>query len=97
MKNVTTIKSACLTAAVFGLTLSVSAFSADDVDREAKRAEIKAQFDVDGDGKLNETERQAAREARKQRKMERFDTDGDGQISDTERATAKERHRAKRV
>ena len=95
MKSVTNNKLAILTAAILGLSLSFSAFSAEDVDREARRAEMKAKFDVDGDGTLNKTERQAAREAHKQRRIERID--GDGTISDKERSAAKDKHRAKMI
>lgn len=90
-------KLAALTIAILGLSLSFSAISADDVDWKAKRAEMKARFDVDGDGKLSDTERQAAREAHKQIRMQRLDTNNDGQVSDAERSAAKEKHRAKMI
>ena len=80
---------------VIGLSLSNPAFSEDGRDWESKRAEIKAKFDTDGDGTLNETERQAARETFRKKRMERIDTDGDGTISDAEREVAKEQRRAK--
>lgn len=97
MKNLIKSKLAVLSVMLLGLSLSFSAFSEDDMDREAKRVEMRAKFDVDGDGKLNDAERQAAREAHKQRKLERMDTNGDGEISDTEKAAAKEKHREKMV
>jgi len=53
------------------------------------REKILAEFDKDGDGQLNEEERQAAREAREARmKAQRekilaeFDKDGDGQLNE---------------
>ncbi|MGE9269208.1 MAG: EF-hand domain-containing protein, partial [Verrucomicrobiales bacterium] len=67
-------------------------------DRPARKlpAEVLAKFDTDGDGKLSETEREAALKARKamveKRKaaaLEKFDTDGDGKLSETEREAMK--------
>jgi Ca2+-binding EF-hand superfamily protein len=61
------------------------------------RERVLEQFDADGDGQLNEAERQAARagfEARRAEKraelLERFDADGDGELNETERAAARE-------
>ena len=54
--------------------------------------EIRAQFDADGDGELNDTERQAAREAFKAKRMERIDTDGNGEISDTQNELQQKRN-----
>lgn len=57
---------------------------------------IIAKFDADGDGKLNEEERKAAREAMKehhrQKMLEKFDTNGDGQLSHDERKAARKAH-----
>jgi len=65
-------------------------------NREVPEHVIK-KFDKDGDGKLNEEERKAAREARtkmqkegKAKMLKRFDKDGDGKLSDEERKTARE-------
>jgi Ca2+-binding EF-hand superfamily protein len=67
---------------------------------EGKRkemAELKKKFDVNGDGKLDETERKAAREAIKnnpefqkmrEERMKKFDTNGDGKLDDAEKAAA---------
>ena len=65
------------------------------------REEILERFDADGDGTLNEAERQAMHDAMPNRRyraggppghrpsreeiMERFDTDGDGELSESER------------
>lgn len=45
-----------------------------------------AEFDADGDGKLNDSERAAMREGLQsnEQAMKRFDTDGDGKLSDAE-------------
>ncbi|MEM1058673.1 MAG: hypothetical protein AAGK14_05450 [Verrucomicrobiota bacterium] len=48
--------------------------------------EVIEKFDADGDGQLNEEERQAAREARRANMLEKYDADGDGQLSDEEKA-----------
>ncbi|MFM2196634.1 MAG: hypothetical protein RLZZ505_66 [Verrucomicrobiota bacterium] len=54
-------------------------------------------FDKDGDGKLNEAEREDARAARKEMEaarkkemLEKFDKDGDGKLSDDEKKAAHE-------
>lgn len=63
--------------------------------------EIVAQFDLDGDGKLNDKERKAARDAmreqrrakkqeHRQKMLEQFDADGDGKLSEEERKAARE-------
>ena len=55
--------------------------------------EVIEKFDKDGDGKLNEEERQAARaagkermEAKRKEMIAKFDKDGDGELSEAERA-----------
>ena len=62
---------------------------------EEKRAELVAKFDKDGDGKLSEEERKAARAAHKAEFMEKHDTDGDGELSDDEKKAAREARKAK--
>ena len=69
--------------------------------------EILKPYDVDGDGKLSEEERQAYLKAVREGLAERpgrpagerpknpFDTDGDGKLSDEEKAAAQEAIRAK--
>ena len=59
--------------------------------------EIIAKFDKDGDGKLNEAEREAAKAARgemeaarKTEMLAKFDADGDGTLSEDEKKTAQE-------
>lgn len=65
------------------------------------KKEILARFDKNGDGKLDEAERQAAKEALKERFGQRlqgmkekllakFDKDGDGKLSPEERQAARE-------
>lgn len=67
-------------------------------DAAARRAEIIKKFDKDGDGKLNEQERAAAKKAlggqgggadRRAALLKKFDKDGDGKLSDEEKAAAK--------
>ncbi|MFD2158047.1 EF-hand domain-containing protein [Rubritalea tangerina] len=60
---------------------------------DKRRAHIIEKFDTDGDGKLSEEERKAAREAMEARKAEfiaKHDTDGDGKLSDEEKKAAKD-------
>ena len=68
------------------------------------RAKKIKRFDADGDGELNDTERQAMKEEHKAKRQEhkakrlqRFDTDGDGQISDAERQAVKEAREERRL
>lgn len=59
---------------------------------------ILKKFDADGDGKLSETERAAAKEARQQRRaalIEQHDTDGDGKLSKEEKKAAMQAFRDK--
>ena len=63
--------------------------------------EILAKFDKDGDGKLNDEERAAAKaaaeakmEERKKEMIAKFDKDGDGKLSDEEKKAAEEAAKA---
>ena len=50
-------------------------------------------FDTDGDGKLSQEERDAAKAAKKERRaafIEKHDTNGDGELDKEEKAAAKE-------
>ena len=54
---------------------------------------IFAMIDANGDGKLDDTERAAARKAAEERRAEfikKFDTDGDGKLSPAELRNARE-------
>lgn len=56
------------------------------------RQHLLQKFDADQDGKLSETERQAARAACQERRAAgkaKFDADQDGKLSETERAAAR--------
>jgi Ca2+-binding EF-hand superfamily protein len=78
--------------------------------RESRMADMLERFDKDGDGELNDEERQAAREAfraeREARRqawlLEQYDKDGDGVLNEEEQAQldadreAREAERAKR-
>jgi hypothetical protein len=64
--------------------------------------EVIAKFDKDGDGKLNEEERKAAKaaheeimKARKEEMLKKFDKDGDGELNDEEKAAMKEEMKKK--
>ncbi|MFD2257671.1 hypothetical protein ACFSSA_13390 [Luteolibacter algae] len=62
--------------------------------------EVIEEFDKDGDGKLNEEERQAARaahkemmEARKKEVLKKFDADKDGKLNESEKEAMKAEHK----
>lgn len=48
--------------------------------------QVKARYDINGDGVLDDSEQAAAKKALTQK----FDTDGDGQLSEVEKERAKE-------
>ena len=88
----------CSIAALLGATTITSAQGDAAADRPARPMpkEIIEKFDADGDGKLNETERKAARTAMEERRTNerervkaKFDKDGDGTLNDEERAAAR--------
>ncbi len=96
-------KSLIIIAASFGLVGAVHA-------QEEKKGphklppEVIAKFDKDGDGKLNDEEREAAKagreemmEARKKEMLEKFDKDGDGELNEEELAAAKASQGGKKV
>lgn len=67
-----------------------------DRARKGPPKEIIEKFDKDGDGKLNDEERAAAKAEMKKRRaaakakmLERFDTDKDGKLSDEEKTAMK--------
>jgi Ca2+-binding EF-hand superfamily protein len=88
-------KNSALVTIIASLTFSAPVIADDETGWHAQREEIKKQFDADGDGKLNKTERQAAKETFKQKRKEYIDKDGDGEISETERAAMKEERKAR--
>jgi len=96
-KNMKT-KSLIVIAASLGLIGAASAEGEKPRGEHRKLPpEIIAKFDKDGDGKLNDEERAAARsaregmmEARKKEMLEKFDTDKDGTLDDTEKAAMHE-------
>jgi len=57
-------------------------------NHRSRRARILETFDLDGDGKLGQSERAEARKAMKARMLERFDTNGDGTLDDDEKKSA---------
>lgn len=93
MKTITTLLTA--TVALVGTSVILSAQAE---DTRPGRAAIIERFDTDGDGQLNETERQAVREAMQARRgsghrrpridWQQFDADGDGQLTGFEREEA---------
>lgn len=91
-------KSLIVIAAALGLIGSAHAEEAKK-DRQQRKLppEIIERFDKDGDGKLNEEEREAAKAARKEmmknrraEMLEKFDKDGDGELNEEERKAMRE-------
>ena len=86
---------------LLGLCMSVSAAPGDGKKKKGglggKKSppEVIEKYDTDGDGKLSEEERKAAREARRAKILEEFDTDGDGKLSGEEKKAAREAMRAR--
>ncbi|MEO0795515.1 MAG: hypothetical protein AAFX93_10145 [Verrucomicrobiota bacterium] len=74
------------------LVASSASFAGPGKERQGgqeRQERLLEEFDLDGNGELDESERQAAQEARFERMaINRFDSDGDGVLSDTERAEA---------
>jgi len=96
-------KSLIIAAAAFGL---IGYASAKEPKKDRPHRVIPAEgikkFDKDGDGKLNEEERQAAKAARKEmmkaRKaemLEKFDKDGDGELNEEEKKAMREAMKAR--
>ncbi len=87
--------------AALALCLTIPTQAANAVQKEKShhghRKQLLERFDADGDGKLNETEKAAAKEARKKyhaeikaKMLARFDSDKDGKLSKDERKAARE-------
>ncbi len=68
----------------------------DKCHRNTPRVKILERFDANGDGKLNEQERTAARESRRAKILEHFDTNGDGLIDDSEKEAIKKTRKERR-
>ena len=74
--------------ALVALSLAAPAARADDGDAAPRG--LRARIDTNGDGQIDDAEREAARAAFRAKMLERFDTNHDGQIDDAERAAARE-------
>ncbi len=60
-----------------------------NIREEKDNERLIKQFDKDGDGKLSESEKTAAKAAMDER-IKRLDTDGDGKLSEKERKAGRE-------
>lgn len=76
--------------------MALSANAGDKARNPEMRKKLLEKFDKDGDGKLSESERAAAKAAFQEKHPEarekliaRFDKDGDGKLNEEERAAAK--------
>lgn len=83
---------------IAALTIPFAAHAeGDESKKRAKGKKFRAmmieKFDTDGDGKLSDSEKEAAKTAMKARRAEfiaQHDTDGDGKLSEEEKQAAKE-------
>lgn len=82
-------------AVVLGLSLLgvVQSNAADAAKRERRNRvsdEVLKKYDKNGDGKLDESERQAMREDLKKDRLKKYDKNGDGKLDEQERAAMRE-------
>jgi hypothetical protein len=85
--------------AIVALTLGLGAFVAGAADGEAKPKqgppipEWAKQFDKNGDGKLDQEERNAATKARRDEMLKKYDKNGDGKLDPDEQKAMNEERR----
>ena len=94
MKKTTLI----LTAAALAGSLTFASADGDRTIGNGDLPDFLVEYDVNGDGTIDEEERQAMKDARREARAERhaqWDTDGDGEISDEEREAARAALRAR--
>jgi hypothetical protein len=86
------------TAMAITLGLSLTALVAKAAENDKKpaprgvfsREEFIKKYDKNGDGKLDQTEREAARKERQAEWIKKYDKNGDGKLDDHERNAARE-------
>ncbi|MFC5050195.1 hypothetical protein ACFPK9_06195 [Rubritalea spongiae] len=90
------MKTKALILGIAALSIPAIALAEGDGEKKGKggdhRAKMLEKFDTDGDGKLDETEREAAKAAGKAHREEllsKYDANGDGKLDETEREAAK--------
>ena len=90
------MKKTSIILAIAAITIPLAAQAQEEKKQcgnKKMRAKLIEKFDSDGDGKLNESERVAAKAAKQERRAELIalhDTDGDGKLSKEEKQAAKE-------
>jgi EF hand len=90
----TKLKLALASAALVIGGISGLAFAGSGAQRRDPAARI-AKLDRNGDGKLDDRERAAARATRRAQRIAKLDRDGDGKLDDRERAAARAQRIAK--
>ena len=87
---------AALLAVIIGLAF-VDAFAADGEKkaekRENPRAKMIEKYDKNGDGKLDQSEREAWRKDREAETTKKYDKNGDGKLDQSERDAARAERR----
>lgn len=96
MNRTRTMKKTLVIALSLGLT-GVFAFAADGEKkaekRENPRAKMIEKYDKNGDGKLDQSEREAWRKDREAETTKKYDKNGDGKLDQSEREAARAERR----
>ena len=90
-------KALLITLAICAAGLAVQAAEGEKKPEAPKRENIIEKYDLNKDGKLDETEREALRKDRTAERVKRFDKNGDGKLDQQEEAAARAEFRKRRV
>jgi Ca2+-binding EF-hand superfamily protein len=95
-----TLKNTLMSAAlVASFTFAGTAFAQPEGGGQMRRQMMLEKFDANGDGQIDESERQAARAYKQQRRaqmLEKYDTNRDGKLDETEKQAMRADHAERR-